>query len=123
MANSSGGALSTSAGGNRWTVAACPACASSPKQQHVSKATLWRASRRSATAISASWSCGPVTTFGAAFVFPGDRTDVLRSEDGQPARWWPLSEPPQRRREQLWDRMVEHLALDGPLDGPLADSR
>lgn len=65
----------------------------------------------------------PVTTFGAAFVFQGDRTDVLSPEDGQPARWWPLAQPPQRRREHLWDRMVEHLALDGTLDGPLADSR
>jgi 8-oxo-dGTP pyrophosphatase MutT (NUDIX family) len=50
-----------------------------------------------------------VTTFGAAFVFQGDRTDVLSPEDGQPARWWPLARPPQRRREHLWDWMVEHL--------------
>ena len=56
----------------------------------------------------------PVTTFGAAFVFLGDRTDVLSPEDGQPARWWPIALPPQGRREHLWDWMVEHLALDGP---------
>ena len=59
----------------------------------------------------------PVTTFGAAFVFQGDRDDVLSPEDGQPARWWPLAQPPDRRREHLWDWMVEHLALDGPLAG------
>jgi 8-oxo-dGTP pyrophosphatase MutT (NUDIX family) len=57
----------------------------------------------------------PVTTFGVAFVFQGDRSDVLSPEDGQPARWWPLAQPPQRRREHLWDRMVGHLALTGPL--------
>ncbi len=56
----------------------------------------------------------PVTTFGAAFVFQGDRDDVLSPEDGQPARWWPLAQPPQRRREHLWDWMADHLALDGP---------
>ncbi len=65
----------------------------------------------------------PVTTFGVAFVFQGDRADVLSPEEGQPARWWPLVEPPQRRREHLWARMVEHFALDGPSDGPPADSR
>jgi 8-oxo-dGTP pyrophosphatase MutT (NUDIX family) len=57
----------------------------------------------------------PVTTFGAAFVFRADRSDPLSAEDGQPARWWPISRPPHRRREHLWDRMVEHL--DGPLAG------
>jgi 8-oxo-dGTP pyrophosphatase MutT (NUDIX family) len=51
----------------------------------------------------------PVTTFGAAFVFQADRNDELHPEDGQPARWWPLAQPPERRREHLWDRMVEHL--------------
>jgi len=53
-----------------------------------------------------------VTTFGAAFVFQADRTAVLSPEDGQPARWWPIAQPPERRREHLWDRMVEHLAGD-----------
>jgi len=57
----------------------------------------------------------PATTFGVAFVLQGDRGDVLSPEDGQPARWWPLAHPPQRRREHLWDRMVEHL--DGPPAG------
>lgn len=52
----------------------------------------------------------PVTTFGAAFVFRADRTGVLSPEDGQPARWWPLAEPPERRLEHLWVRMTEHLA-------------
>jgi hypothetical protein len=28
---------------------------------------------------------------------------------GQPACWRPLAQPPQRRREHLWDWMVEHL--------------
>ncbi len=51
----------------------------------------------------------PVTTFGAAFVFQADRNDVLYPEDGQPARWWPLAQPPERRREHLWEWMVEHL--------------
>lgn len=55
-----------------------------------------------------------VTTFGVAFVFQGDRADVLSPEDGQPARWWSIARPPQRRREHLWDWMVDHLALDGP---------
>ena len=50
-----------------------------------------------------------VTTFGAAFVFEADRTAVLSPEDGQPARWWPIAQPPERRIEHLWDRMVEHL--------------
>ena len=58
-----------------------------------------------------------VTTFGAAFVFQGDRDDVLSPEEGQPARWWPVARPPQRRREHLWDRMVEHLAIDSRLAG------
>jgi 8-oxo-dGTP pyrophosphatase MutT (NUDIX family) len=60
----------------------------------------------------------PVTTFGAAFVFEGDRNHPLSPEDGQPARWWPLARPPDRRREHLWDRMVEHLAQrgDDPVD-------
>ncbi len=52
----------------------------------------------------------PVTTFGAAFVFRADRNDELRPEDGQPARWWPLAQPPDRRREHLWEWMAEHLA-------------
>jgi len=51
----------------------------------------------------------PVTTFGAAFVFQADRNNVLSPEDGQPARWWPLAQPPERRREHLWEWMVEHL--------------
>jgi 8-oxo-dGTP pyrophosphatase MutT (NUDIX family) len=59
----------------------------------------------------------PVTTFGVAFVFEGNRDAPLSPEDGQPARWWSLAEPPQRRREHLWGWMVEHLALDGPPAG------
>ena len=59
----------------------------------------------------------PVTTFGAAFVFEGDRDAPLSPEDGQPARWWQVDEPPQRRREHLWDRMAEHLSLGGPPAG------
>lgn len=51
-----------------------------------------------------------VTTFGVAFVFRADRSDPLSPEDGQPARWWPLARPPGRRREHLWDWMVEYLA-------------
>jgi 8-oxo-dGTP diphosphatase len=51
----------------------------------------------------------PVTTFGVAFVFRADRNDELHPEDGQPARWWPLAQPPERRMEHLWDRMVEHV--------------
>jgi 8-oxo-dGTP pyrophosphatase MutT (NUDIX family) len=50
-----------------------------------------------------------VTTFGAAFVFQADRDAELRAEDGQPARWWPIAQPPERRMEHLWDRMVEHV--------------
>jgi 8-oxo-dGTP pyrophosphatase MutT (NUDIX family) len=50
-----------------------------------------------------------VTTFGAAFVFRADRNDELHPEDGQPARWWPLAQPPERRMEHLWDRMVEYV--------------
>lgn len=50
-----------------------------------------------------------VTTFGAAFVFQADRNEVLSPEDGQPACWWPVAQPPERRREHLWEWMIEHL--------------
>ena len=51
----------------------------------------------------------PVTTFGVAFVFQADRGKALSHEAGQPARWWPLDEPPERRSPHLWQRMFEYL--------------
>lgn len=54
----------------------------------------------------------PVTTFGAAFVFHAGRDERLSPEDGQPARWWPVAEPPERRREHQWEWMIEHLIRD-----------
>jgi 8-oxo-dGTP pyrophosphatase MutT (NUDIX family) len=48
----------------------------------------------------------PVTTFGAAFVFHAEPTAPLSPEDGQPAQWWSLADPPRRRRAHLWDRVV-----------------
>ena len=50
-----------------------------------------------------------VTTFGVAFVFQADRNTVLSPEAGQPARWWALAEPPERRNPYLWEWMFEHL--------------
>ena len=50
-----------------------------------------------------------VTTFGVAFVFQADRDATLSPEAGQPASWWPLAEPPERRNLHHWEWMVEHL--------------
>lgn len=51
----------------------------------------------------------PATTFGVAFVFQADRDAALSPEAGQPARWWPLAAPPERRNQHLWEWMFEHL--------------
>ena len=50
-----------------------------------------------------------VTTFGVAFVFQADRDTTLSPEAGQPASWWPLAEPPERRNPHHWQWMFEHL--------------
>lgn len=52
----------------------------------------------------------PVTTFGLAFTFHADLDAPLSPETGQPARWWPLTQPPERRHLRMWEWMVEHLA-------------
>lgn len=51
----------------------------------------------------------PVTTFGVAFVFQADRSNALSPEAGQPARWWPLDDPPERRSPHLWQWMFDYL--------------
>jgi 8-oxo-dGTP diphosphatase len=55
----------------------------------------------------------PVTTFGLAFTFHADLDAPLSPEAGQPARWWPLTDPPERRHLRMWEWMVEHFARTG----------
>ena len=50
-----------------------------------------------------------MTTFGMAFAFQTDRDAALSPEAGQPARWWPLDDPPERRSRHLWQWMFEYL--------------